>query len=110
MTSAASILRDARLRAGLSQAALASASGTSQTAISAYESGTKEPGVATLSRLLAATGMRLTVVAAPGVVVEPSAAQLAEAGRTLFDVIALAETLPVRYEPELRYPRLPVAS
>ncbi len=106
MDSAASILRHARRRAGISQAALAAATGTSQATISAYESGAKEPAVATLSRLLAATGMRLSVADAPSAIVEPSATQLAAAGRGLAEVIAFAETFPVRHEPTLRYPRL----
>jgi len=39
-------------------------------------------------------------------VLRPSAAQLARAGNTLLDVIALAEALPVRHDPILRFPRL----
>jgi len=54
-------LREARIRAGLSQTELARLVGTSQAAISAYENGAKQPSVATFSRLLAATGSRLTV-------------------------------------------------
>ena len=99
-------LHEARQRAGLTQAALASRTGTSQATISAYESGRKDPSVETLSRLLSATGSRLTVEPGRAVVVEPSAAQLARAGRTLVDVIELAAALPTRHEPTLRYPPL----
>lgn len=103
---AAVVLRDARRRAGLSQSALAAQAATSQAAISAYESGAKEPSVATLSRLLAATGARLDVSPAGTSFVTPSAAQLSRAGRTLEQVIELAEVLPVRHAQALTYPRL----
>lgn len=108
---AGSTLRRARLRAGLTQGSLAARTGTSQAAISAYESGAKQPTVATFSRLLAAAGCRLEVdeeSATP--VTEPSTAQLARAGRTLLAVLELAEALPVRHEPELRFPRLPAGA
>ena len=99
-------LRAARQRAGLTQSALAARAGTSQATISAYESGTKQPFVFTFSRLLAAMGSRLAVEPAPRAVVEPSPAQLASAARTLVEVLALAEALPVRHEPALRFPRI----
>jgi transcriptional regulator with XRE-family HTH domain len=99
-------LRDARIAAGLSQAALAERVGTSQATISAYENGTKQPSVATLSRLLAATGFRLAVARTTQPVLEPSAGQLKRTARTLADVLALAEALPVRHRPALTYPRL----
>lgn len=99
-------LRNARTAAGLSQAALAERVGTSQATISAYENGTKQPSVATLSRLLAAAGARLTVTPAAQAVREPSAAQLKRTARSLADVLTLAEALPVRHRPTLGYPRL----
>jgi len=99
-------LRRARERAGLTQAALASAAGTSQATVSAYESGRKRPSVDTLSRLLAATGSRLTVEAGQQPAVQPPRRELARAGRTLIDVLALAEALPTRHERDLRFPRL----
>lgn len=107
---AATTLREARQRAGLTQAALASRSGTSQATISAYESGRKRPSVETFSRLLAATGSRLRVEPGRPSVVEPSARQRAQSARTLLEVLALAEALPTRHERELRFPRLPSAS
>jgi transcriptional regulator with XRE-family HTH domain len=91
----------------VTQTALAGRVGTSQATISAYESGAKQPTVATFERLLSALELRLTVEPAPGAIIEPSAAQLAEAARGLAEVIAFAETFPVRHDPELRYPRLP---
>lgn len=92
---AARALRDARRAAGLTQAALAARAGTSQATLSAYEAGRKQPSLATLSRLLEAAGARLTV--------EP---RLARTARVLEQVLDLAEALPSRHEPELRYPRL----
>jgi transcriptional regulator with XRE-family HTH domain len=99
-------LRDARTAAGLSQSELAERAGTSQATISAYENGTKQPSVSTLSRLLAATGSRLTVAPAAQALVEPSPKELKRTARALSDVLALAEALPVRHAPRLRYPRL----
>lgn len=99
-------IRDARRHAGLSQAALAERAGTSQTAVSAYESGRKQPSVATLGRLLAAAGRRLTVAPAPTAAREPTPAQLARSGRALVAVLGLAEALPVRHASHLRYPPL----
>jgi transcriptional regulator with XRE-family HTH domain len=102
---ASATLRVARAQAGLTQAELAARARTSQATISAYESGSKQPSVATFSRLLAAAGARLVVEAAAPVV-EPSPAELRKAGETLAGVIALAEALPVEHEPTLRFPRL----
>lgn len=53
------LIRSTRQRAGLSQHALAARAGTSQPAVSRYESGAASPSVETLDRLLAAIGARL---------------------------------------------------
>jgi predicted nucleotidyltransferase/DNA-binding XRE family transcriptional regulator len=53
---AAGVLRDARLRGHLSQTELARRAGVAQSVISAYESGHREPSLATLTRLVEATG------------------------------------------------------
>jgi transcriptional regulator with XRE-family HTH domain len=103
---AGAALSAARKRAGLSQAELASRAGTSQATVSAYENGSKQPSVPTFTRLLAALGMRLAVEEMASPVVEPSAAELRQAGETLAEVIGLAEALPHEPDPELRYPRL----
>lgn len=102
-------LREARIRAGLTQRELAKRSGTSQATVSAYERGRKEPSVRTLARLLAAAGARLSVTPGANAVVRPSPAERARAGRQLVDVLLLAEALPTRHEPVLRFPRLPVS-
>jgi transcriptional regulator with XRE-family HTH domain len=58
------LIRMARRQAGLTQQALAERAGTSQAAMSAYESGRRSPSVDTLCRILGAAGfevrMRLT--------------------------------------------------
>ena len=61
---AASLIHDARIRAGLSQRQLARRAGTSQAVISAYENGKRDPGFAHMLELVQAAGfaldMRLT--------------------------------------------------
>lgn len=84
-------LREARKRAGLTQAELARRAKTSQTTISAYENGRKEPSVATLSRLLAVMGSRLEARRAE--IVVPSRRQQEAVARQLSDVLGLAETI-----------------
>jgi transcriptional regulator with XRE-family HTH domain len=56
------LLRQARRARGWSQRALAARAGLKQPAIAAVETGTREPSVATLDRLLAPTGYRLTAL------------------------------------------------
>ena len=93
-------LRTARRNAGLTQRELALVAGTSQATISAYESGRKVPSVITLDRLLSACGASLAV----------GRPRLERSGRHLAEVLALAEALPYRPAPELRFPRLPTAA
>lgn len=61
MTSPGELIREARLAAGLSQRALATRAGTSQSAIARYESGATAPSWETLQRLTGACGRRLRV-------------------------------------------------
>jgi transcriptional regulator with XRE-family HTH domain len=103
-------LSSLRRRAGLTQAEVAALAGTSQATVSAYESGSKEPSLRTFSRLLAVLGARLAVEPAPTRVHQPSQADLARSGRILEQVISLAEALPARREPKLRFPRLKAAA
>jgi len=51
----------ARLRAGLTQDAVARRAGVSQSVVSAYEKGRREPTLPTLRRLVDATGTRLEI-------------------------------------------------
>lgn len=61
IVSAAALLRRARRRAGLSQVELAARAGVTQSVISAYEAGHREPALSTLAALVDATGYELTV-------------------------------------------------
>lgn len=60
-STAATLLREARQRSGLSQAELARRAGVAQSVISAYESGRRQPALPTLARLIEATGLELRV-------------------------------------------------
>ncbi|TFB77340.1 helix-turn-helix domain-containing protein [Cryobacterium glaciale] len=64
-TSAASILMQARRRAGLTQAQLGASAGVTQSVISAYEAGKREPALATLQRLVRASGFQLDLALTP---------------------------------------------
>lgn len=55
------LLREARRRAGLTQAALAHRAGVTQSVVSAYESGARQPSLPTLQRLVSATGLDLAI-------------------------------------------------
>ena len=59
MTTAAALLREARMRAGLSQRGLAKKAGTAQSVIARIERGQTSPTLETLERLLAAAGVEL---------------------------------------------------
>jgi uncharacterized protein len=61
MSDAGTVLRDARHRAGLTQVQLAQRAGLTQSVISAYESGQRQPALSTLSTLIDATGYELDV-------------------------------------------------
>ena len=58
-TLAAGLIRLARDKAGMTQTQLATNAGVSQQAISAYETGRKDPTVETLRRLVAGAGFEL---------------------------------------------------
>lgn len=64
MTSGA-LIREARQRAGLSQAELARRAAVAQSVISAYETDRREPGLAMLTKLVEAAGHDLVVEARP---------------------------------------------
>src|SRR5690349_2892499 len=60
-SSAAALLVEARMRSKLTQAELAAAAGTSQSAVSEIESGRREPTMQLLRRLLRAAGFDVEV-------------------------------------------------
>ena len=63
--SAATLIREARRSAGLSQASLAARLGTTQSAVARLETEGGNPRMATVSRALAACGQRLELAARP---------------------------------------------
>ncbi len=101
----AGTLRNARACARMTQQELASAAGTSQATISAYESGRKKPSVDTYERLLAASGARLRVELGRSRVRVPSRREHEASARKLAAVLELAAALPTRHAP-LAFPPL----
>jgi predicted nucleotidyltransferase/DNA-binding XRE family transcriptional regulator len=61
MMSAGKLLREARRRAGLTQEELGLRAGVTQSVVSAYESGARQPSVPMLARLVSATGAELRI-------------------------------------------------
>jgi predicted nucleotidyltransferase/DNA-binding XRE family transcriptional regulator len=65
MSQAGSLLRRARKTARLTQAELAQRAGVTQSVVSAYESGRREPALSTLARLIEASGAHLRIEMEP---------------------------------------------
>jgi predicted nucleotidyltransferase/DNA-binding XRE family transcriptional regulator len=65
VTTAGQLLREARERAALTQRELAEACGITQSVVSAYESGHREPTLPMLRRLVAGTGLRVELDLSP---------------------------------------------
>jgi uncharacterized protein len=61
LATAGALLRQARKRAGLSQVDLATRAAVTQSVISAYESGQRQPSLPALTRLVDAAGFELTL-------------------------------------------------
>ncbi|HEX3172875.1 MAG TPA: helix-turn-helix transcriptional regulator [Solirubrobacterales bacterium] len=101
MGPAASVAGGILARSGLTQAELARRAGLPRSVVNAYVRGTREPGARALARLAAAGRLELQLTPrTPPVDVD-------RASRILVEVLELAEALPFRPRPELRYPRLP---
>jgi len=98
---ASSLLRSARLRAGLTLRALAMRAGTSHSTLAAYEAGRVVPSVDTLDRILRAAGFSITAELRP----DEAGPDRAARGRELLEVLELAEQFPARHAPMLGYPR-----
>jgi len=75
------MLRDARLRAGLTQRQLAQRAETSQSVVARIEQGRADPSTATLTRLLAAAGFELRAELTPMAVADTH--MLDDVGRIL---------------------------
>ena len=58
---AGALLQKARREAGLTQAELAARAGTTQSVVSAYESGHRQPAIPTLAALVDAAGCELVI-------------------------------------------------
>jgi transcriptional regulator with XRE-family HTH domain len=86
---AATTVRSARARAGISLRELARRAGTSHSALVAYEAGRTDPSVATLARIVEAAGFALDVQLRP----ERS---VADRGTELVEVLELAARFPAR--------------
>lgn len=100
------LLRRARRSAGLTQAEVAVRAGVGQPLIAAYEAGRRQPTVPMLTKLLRGTGHDLDLGIRP-VRRRPDPER---AGRTLLQVLDLAEHLPRRpRRGPLEFPRLPAA-
>jgi predicted nucleotidyltransferase/DNA-binding XRE family transcriptional regulator len=94
---AATLIRETRRAAGLSQAALAQRAGTSQPAVARYEAGGSSPSVRTLERLLHAAGQRLTISAEPaGAQSNLSGSRMAQLRRAKPDIVRLARRAGAR--------------
>ncbi|WP_419841330.1 helix-turn-helix domain-containing protein [Candidatus Poriferisodalis sp.] len=107
---AAELIRLARQRQGLSQAALAERVGTSQSVISAYERGRRNPTVDTLRRLIAATGERLEIRLARKQPEIAPPANIEEHGERLVELLGLADAIGSRRRGPLRFPRFDSSS
>ncbi|MSO78922.1 MAG: XRE family transcriptional regulator [Acidimicrobiia bacterium] len=101
---AASTIQTAREHAGLSKRELARRAHTSPAAIVAYESGTRDPTVGTLARIVAATGAVGDIELGSGLLrPNPQVASV-----RLGQVLGLAEQLPRRRPSRrLAYPAFP---
>jgi transcriptional regulator with XRE-family HTH domain len=103
---AATTLRRARRRSGLSLRALAARAETSHSTLAAYETGRKIPTVETLDRIVRAAGFELGVELTPNM----GGVDREARGRELAEVLDLAEHFPARHAAELDFPVFPRAS
>lgn len=107
-TEVGELVREARVRHGLSQERLARRCATSQRHISRIERGDVSPSVQTLEKLLRAMGERLEVRAAPGPRGNQSTAELraaleqTTAGERIAEAAALSEFLTGIQSPQAR--------
>lgn len=91
------LLRRARRGAGLTQRELARRTGISQSVLSAYERGRRQPSVIAAARILDAAGFRFAL--------KPRIDE-DRAGVVLPQLLGLADALPKRRRGQLSYPRL----
>ena len=97
---AATIVRVARARAGLSLRELARRADTSHPALVAYEAGRTQPSVVTLARVVEAAGFDLDLELRP----RREHLRSVDRGEELEAVLALAEAFPARHRRRLDAP------
>lgn len=90
------LIREARMRAGLSQRALADLAGTSAAAVCLYERGGRIPRVDTVARLLHAAGEDLVLSSRPMPQID-----VRQNAADLWQVLELADLLPQHHEDHL---------
>lgn len=95
----ATLIRRARVAAGLSQRELAARAKTSAAAVSLYENGQRIPKVDTLARLLAAADHRLVLD-----VFRPVAGDVERSGALLLEALERSDQEPLHRETELMAP------
>jgi uncharacterized protein len=98
---AGSIIRAVRQRQGLTQAELALRAGTTQSVISAYEHGRRDPSLQTLRKLVEAGGERLHIDARAHESDRWVSMDVNEHARRLLDVLSLADAIPSRPRPRV---------
>lgn len=101
---AASTLRRARKRSGLSLRALADRAGTSHATLAAYEAGRAVPRVDTLDRILRAAGYATDIGCSPRA--DASDEERRAKGEELRQALELAAMFPARHARRLPYPPL----
>lgn len=107
---AATALRHARRRAGLSQRKLAGRAGVPQSTVARIESGTVDPAVSTLDRLLRACGEQLEAMPVIGAQVDRTliADQLERSPRNRVEAVAEAAAAMDRLRDAFRRTAAPV--
>ncbi len=93
------IVREVRMKTGLTQIELAARSGIAQPTISAYESGRRDPGWRVLGKIVQAAGLEVVLAAR-----RPTPETV---GRTLLELWEFADLVPQSGRPgELPPPRV----
>jgi len=86
---AATLLRDARRKAALTQADLARRAHTAQSAVAAYETGARNPSLGTLERLLGACAQDVDLIVRPRM--RRGAASLTDLAKTIHEDLSAGE-------------------
>ena len=95
---APSILRRARLRAGLTLRELAARAETSHSALAAYEAARVTPNIDTFDRVLSAAGFTASLSLTPRVATDDARSE------ELIEALVLAEQFPVPHPRTLEFP------